>query len=429
MKRVWKIGSVVVASALGVTMLACSTNTAGTTFETENDIALTVLNRDGSPAANARVLVRRVDYVAGYVDRDTDDTYGVEGESPIGAMDTTLGIFNAETDANGQVSIKARMKPTSYVVEVRGETDKAISRVSVTEKDTLYPLEIKLAAPGSVSGRVYLPNGVRTASVGVQGVDYVAQTDTLGNFTFESLPEGTFNVVGYVLRDAGSNMGDEEDRRKALQNIGFKSTSVKSEKETSNIAIGTAPLDTTVVYPEYLFENFENGVSGWYKNYSKYSDADLSVDDAGKGREGKAAHFVYSNDSLYSWALMGYGFVEMQDFSSLDSIVLWARGTVDNDTTQWISVSMDVLLDEPDSAAGLIEGKAWAHINVNNQWKRIVVTPADFRDSTDTNGGNLGWNAVKDHITNFNIFGGGKSKEIWIDDIEFHGVEDFDRPL
>lgn len=424
MKRVWKIGSVVVASAMGVAMLACSTNTAGTTFETEDDIALTVLNRDGSPAANARVLVRRVDYVAGSINRDLDDTYGSEGESPVGAMDTTVGIFNAVTDVNGQVTIRARMKPTTYVVEARGEVDKAVSRLSITEKDTLYPVEMELAAPGAVSGRVYLPNGVRTATVGVQGVDYFVQTDTLGNFTFESLPEGTFNVVGYVVREQTSNMGDNAAPSETQQALGFTSTKVKSDKETSDIQIGTAPVEET--YPEYLFENFENGVASWYKTVARYASAELSSVDGKDGREGKVAHFEYTNDSLYNWALFGFPFSKMQDFSELDSIVLWVRGATDKDSTQWISVSMDVLVD---STSEYTSGKAWAHVYINNEWTRYVVTPKDFRDSTDTNGGNLGWDAVKDHVTNFNIFGGGGSSEIWVDDIEFYGVTGFDRPL
>lgn len=426
MKRVWKIGSVVVASAMGVAMLACSTNTAGTSFETENDIALTVLNRDGSPAANARVLVRRVDYVAGNSSRDLDESYVHEGESPVGAMDTTAGIFNAITDNNGQVSIKAKMKRTSYVVEVRGEEDKAISRVSVTDRDSIYPVEIKLAAPGSVTGRVYLPNGIRTASVGVQGVDYFVETDTLGNFTFESLPEGSFNVVGFVFKEQKYYQDGESKVETRNHPLGFASTKVKSDTETSSVKIGDAPADTVIEYPDYLLENFENGVASWYTTVARYASATLSSDSGVAGREGRVAHFKYSNDSLYNWALMGYGFSEMQDFSDLDSIVLWVRGTADNDTTQWVSVSMDVLVD---STSEYTSGKAWAHVRVNDEWKRLVVTPADFRDSTDTNGGNLGWEAVKTHVTNFNIFGGGGSNEIWIDDIEFHGVKGFDRPL
>lgn len=428
MKRVWKLGSAVVASAMGVTLLACSdTNTAGTTFETENDIALTVLNGDGTPAANARVLVRRVDYVAGSVSRDYDDTYGSAGESPIGAMDTIVGIFNAVTDVNGQVTIKARMKPTNYVIEARGEVDKAVSRLSITEKDSLYPVEMTLSAPGVVSGQVYLPHGVRTATVGVQGIDYFVRTDTLGNFVFESLPEGTFNVVGYVVREQTSDMGDDAEPVESHQALGFTSTKVRSDKETVNIQIGNAPVQDTVTYPEYLFENFENGVASWYKTVARYASAELSIAESVAGREGKVAHFEYSIDSLYNWVLFGYPFPKMQDFSELDSIVLWVRGTAVEDSAQWVSVSMDVLID--DSTSQYKSGKAWAHVFVNNEWTRYVVTPADFRDSTDTNGGNLGWDAVKDHVTNFNIFGGGGSNEVWVDDIEFYGVTGFDRPL
>lgn len=428
MKRVLKFGSVVVASALGVTMLACSnTDTAGTTFETENDIALTVLNEDGSPASNARVLVRRVDYVAGDFNREMDEAYGTGSESPVSAMDTAAGVFNAVTDNNGQVVIKAKMKPTYYMVEARGETNKVVSRVSITESDTSYSMEMKLAAPGAVSGQVYLPNGVRTATVGMQGIDYFVQTDTLGNFEFESLPAGSFNVVGFVYTEQKYEMDGESQVFQKHQSLGFASTKVRSSKEATGLQIGKAPEPVTdsVVIPEYQFETFENGVANWYTSVARYSSATLTAVDAGKGREGSAAHFVYANDSMYNWALMGYSFPKMQDFSALDSVALWVRGTADNDTTQWISVSFDVLVD---STSKYKSGKSWAHVKINNQWKRYVITPDDLQDSTDENGGNLGWNAVKDHVTNFNIFGGGKSNEIWVDDIEFYGVKDFDRP-
>lgn len=426
MKRVLKFGSAVLGTALGVTILACSDGgMAGTTFETENDIALTIFNEDGSPASNARVLVRRMDYLAGSFNYDVDDTYGTANESPIGATDTSAGVFNVVTDENGQVTIKAKMKPTYYVVEARGEVDKAVSRVSINEKDSSYTVEMTLAAPGAVSGQVYLPSGVRTATVGVQGVDYFVQTDTLGYFTFESLPAGTFNVVGYVYTEQKYDMDGETQVLSRRQTLGFASTKIRSSKDVEGVQVGTRP-DPVVEIPENLFENFENGVASWYTNVARYASATLTSDDAGKGREGKVAHLKYSNDSLYNWALMGYAFPKMQDFSTLDSIVLWARGTAMDDTTQWISVSMDVLVD---STSKYKSGKAWAHMKVNNQWKRIVVTPDDFQDSTDTNGGNLGWPAVMDHVTNFNIFGGGGSNEIWIDDIEFYGVKGFDRPL
>ncbi|MCQ2096994.1 MAG: hypothetical protein MJY87_03500 [Fibrobacter sp.] len=431
MKRVLKFGSAVLGTALGVTMLACSDGgMAGTTFETENDIALTILNEDGSPASNARVLVRRMDYLAGSSSRDFDDTYGVAGESPVSATDTLAGIFNAVTDANGQVSIKAdkkRMKATSYVIEARGEKNKAISRVSINETDSLYPVEIKLAPPGAVSGQVYLPNGVRTATVGVQGIDYFVQTDTLGNFVFESLPEGSFNVTGFVYNEQSYDVDGETQVFASKQNLGFTSTKVKSSKETEGVLIGKVaePVDDTVKIPEYQFETFERGVASWYTSASRYASATLMLANADKGREGVVAHLTYKNDSLYNWALMGHAFSKMQDFSTMDSLVLWIRGSATADT-QWVSISFDVLVD---STSEYKSGKAWAHRGVTAEWTRYVIVPSDFQDPvTDTNGGNIGWDEVKSHVTNFNIFGGGKSSEIWVDDIEIYGVKNFERP-
>lgn len=435
MKRVWINKCLMALVPLGLALLACSndpTNTAGSSFETEN-IAFMVYNEDGSPAANARVLVRRMDYVAGIDKIDIEDDYAEGEESPIRATDSLKGIYNVVTDDSGRVVItgskKHPIKHTNYIAEARVAKQKAITRFAVTEEALKAPVdvEVKLANAGAVSGKVYLPSGVRTATVGLQGVDYFVQTDTTGKFHFESLPEGAFNVMGFVhvIQSLDMGMGDGAELVERHQALGFTSAKVVSDEEMEGVIIGSEPVKDSDV-PEYLFETFENGISSWYTTVARYASATLESSEAGEGRKGKVAHFKYSNDSLYNWALMGYAFPKMQDFSSLDSIVLWARGTATKDSAQWISVSMDVLVD---STSEYESGKAWAHVYINDEWKRYVVTPKSFQDSTDKNGGNLGWPAVNDHVTNFNIFGGGGSNEVWIDDIEFYGVKDFDKPL
>lgn len=432
MKRVWINKCLMALVPLGLALLACSndpTNTAGSSFETEN-IAFMVYNEDGSPAANARVLVRRMDYVAGIDKIDIEDDYAEGEESPIRATDSLKGIYNVVTDDSGRVVItgskKHPIKHTNYIVEARSKGMKAVSRFAVTEESLETPVEVKveLMEAGAVSGQVYLPSGVRTATVGLQGVDYFVQTDTLGNFRFESLPAGAFNAMSFVHVERSYDMGEGAEVVEVHQALGFAPAKVESGEEIEGVKIGNRP-DTTSDVPEYQFETFENGISSWYTTVARYASATLESSEAGEGRKGKVAHFKYSNDSLYNWALMGYAFPKMQDFSSLDSIVLWVRGTATKDSAQWISVSMDVLVD---STSEYESGKAWAHVYINDEWKRYVVTPKSFRDSTDKNGGNLGWPAVNDHVTNFNIFGGGGSNEVWIDDIEFYGVKDFDRP-
>ena len=46
-------------------------------------------------------------------------------------------------------------------------------------------------------------------------------------------------------------------------------------------------------------------------------------------------------------------------------------------------------------------------------------------DTADSNGGNVGWDAVKDRVTKIGIFGQ-MGTEVWIDDIEVYGYGIFD---
>lgn len=66
-------------------------------------------------------------------------------------------------------------------------------------------------------------------------------------------------------------------------------------------------------------------------------------------------------------------------------------------------------------------------MTLDTAWTRYVVTPEDVADTVRI-GGNIGWEKVKDHVTNLNIFGGGVGGpfEIWVDDITIYGVKDVD---
>jgi hypothetical protein len=162
-----------------------------------------------------------------------------------------------------------------------------------------------------------------------------------------------------------------------------------------------------------LFADFEDGTRGWQTGVSEYAKAKLKseqVDD----REGWVAHFSSVNDSALNWALMGFAFEDPVDFSNLDSVVFWAKGT------DYISVSFDV---NADSTEDVVTGKSWTHLELDSVWRRYSVTPADMLDSSDTNGENLGWDAVKTHVTHFSLFSGPGTSEFWIDDIEFFGIK------
>lgn len=395
---------------------ACSKDSgvAGSTIETENTVAMDVLFADGTPAARTKVFVRPDDYLAG-------------------AKSDEENLWNGETDDNGRLELKG-FEAGSYVVEARGELEKAAYRLEFA--DTMSTeIQVTMKAAGSLKGVVNYDKSRLPVKVSVVGLDYVVETDSLGNFEFKSLPEGNFDVVAFEYAKlkhcvAGKDGELECSTYDRVLNIASAPTVIKT-KESDNIVIAyipqpvkkdtvekdTLPADTTPVYPHVMFEDFEDSTYGWYTAYSRYATGKLSADEAGFGREGLVAHFEYSNDSLYNWVLMGTGIAEEAiDFSEMDSIVFYARGNGD------MMISLDKYQDS-------VFIKTWNHYDLDslaeseeNPWVRICVQPTDFFKA-DSSGGNMGWDAVKDSIVSINFFGGSRGSEFWIDDIEIFGVK------
>jgi hypothetical protein len=438
-KWVWHIGF---AAAVGALIAACSSSngidpSAGTSLETENSVAvvLAVKQSDGSPAARTKVLVRPVDFLAGANNMDVVKDHE-KGESPVVVSDSTLGILNLETDEQGRLNLK-RLKPGTYNVEARQDTTKAFVRVVVTDvsRDSV---SIKLEPTGAVSGQVYLPENESSVTVGVKGLDYFVETDEEGKFEFKSLPKGLLTLVGFTFRTYKTlDMDGKPSAISNLMTVGSSNTKVESGKTSKNVTIGQKQVpasDTTVkedVYPVVLFADFEDSTYGWYISRSKYAEAQLDAEKNVAGRKGMVAHFVYQNDSNANWALMGRALNEMTDMSELDSVVFWARSGL-SDSSQWISVSFDVLLDSIAlDSTGYENGKAWVHLELDTTWQRFVVTPKDLIEPDEHNiGGNIGWDAVKEHVTNLNFFGGGVTQgtpyEMWLDDITIYGVKNLE---
>lgn len=397
---VWKLG----LAALGGAFVACGSNagseTAGSSMETENSIALSVRLADGTPAARMKIFVRPEGYLP-----------GAEGASVDSAMNAN---FNFETDDNGNVEFKS-LEDGKYVVEARGESLKGIAKIEYDGQDSdMVQLDINVVKAGSVAGQVYLPEGVSSVSVGVEGMEYRVQTDTLGKFKFASLPAGELNMVAYVYDDSAS--GDDS---KKLKNYGSISVDLAAG-EQENVFIG----DSAKMPKAFVFEDFENGVDNWYVFSSPYASGTVEMVDAGKGRDGKAAHFVCENDSNAGWVLMGASFVEVVNMSKLDSVVFWARGvrTKKDQDDLFIHFAFDAV---PDSTQSFTEGKAWVNFDIDSAWTRFVVIPKNLLkpDSANT-GGNIGWDSVKTNVNKFSIFGG-VGGEFWFDDIEVYGVKEF----
>lgn len=406
MNRVWKLG----LAALGGALVACSggdSGVAGSSMETENSIALSVQLADGSPAARVRVIVRPDSYLAGA--DSLEDSLVDEN-------------MNFETDSTGKL-ILDNLGYGSYIVEARSDSLKGASKFNYRSWQTEGGrVSLHLGKPGLVSGRVLVEDDedASEVTVAVQGLDYSVMADGMGNFEFESLPAGYFEMVAFVQTD--SVVVDDSGKKgkvRVIRKLGSSIANVRAGQENA-VVIDTRPQDSL---PSFVFEDFEGSIDAWKVQHSENADGSIETVDAGLGREGKAAHFTCENDSAYNWVLMGRSLGGMVDMSNLDSIVFWARtDIVDTAKRKYISFSLDLNVD---STSELTSGKAWVHLDVDTVWNRYVVTPDDFLEPDSNNiGGNLGWEAVKHNITDLSIFGG-TGGEFWIDDIEVFGYSKF----
>ena len=388
-KRAWTYG----LATLAFCYVACDSgrSTAGSSLETENSIAVLVQLADGTPAARMKVVVRPESYLSGASELGSDSLYQL----------------NFETDDQGRV-VLSDVPSGSYVIEARNDSLnlKGFEKIAYVEADSATPLTVEVSEPTKVSGRVGLPQLVRrAATVSVQGLDYQVPMDSTGYFEFESLPSGNIEIVAFV-NDATDD---------SVKVYGKIETDVGSGSE--ELYLG----DSAYVKTEFVFDDFENGVAQWVPTASKNAEVKLNVEAAGFGREGNVAHFVCKRDSAaeWDWALIGRelgGFVDMSD---LDSIVFWARSS----EASKISFAFDVFVND-DSITSSENIKAWGHYDVDTAWTRYTVIPSKL-DTADSNGGNVGWDAIKNRVTKLGIFGQ-MGTEVWVDDIEVFGYGIFD---
>ena len=388
-KRAWTYG----LATLALCCVACdSGRTAGSSMETENSIALQVQLADGTPAARMDVIVRPDSYLSGASELGSDSIYQL----------------HFETDKYGRVVLRD-VPSGSYVIEARSDSLnlKGFEKIAYVEADSTTPLTVEVSEPTKVSGRVGLPQMVRSAAtVSVQGLDYHVQMDSTGYFEFESLPNGNVEIVAFV-NEAGVDSVTEYGRIEA---------DVGSDSSEGALYLG----DSAYVKTYFVFEDFENGKDSWAPSASYNASVDFDIAPADLDREGNAAHFVCVRDSAadWDWALIGRDLGGYVDMSNLDSIKFWARAS----EASQISFAFDVFVNS-DSVTSSDNKKAWKHFEVDTVWTQFVVIPAEL--DTSNNGGNVGWDSIKDSVTKISIFGQ-MGTEIWVDNIEVFGYGIFD---
>ena len=387
-KRAWTYG----LATLALFNVACdSGRTAGSSMETENSIAVLVQLADGTPAARMDVIVRPESYLSGASELGSDSLYQL----------------HFETDEQGRVVLSS-VPSGSYVIEARSDSLnlKGFEKIAYVESDSTTPLTVEVSEPTKVSGRVGLPQLVRSsATVSVQGLDYQVPMDSTGYFEFESLPNGNVEIVAFV-NETGADSVTEYGRIEA--DVGAQSD--------AGLYLG----DSAYVKNYFVFDDFENGKDGWEPSASYNASVDFDIAPADLDREGNAAHFICVRDSAadWDWALIGRDLGGYVDMSNLDSIKFWARASEKSQ----ISFAFDVFVNS-DSVTSSENKKAWKHFEVDTVWTQFVVIPAEL--DTSNNGGNVGWDSIKDSVTKISIFGQ-MSTEIWVDNIEVFGYGIFD---
>lgn len=172
--------------------------------------------------------------------------------------------------------------------------------------------------------------------------------------------------------------------------------------DSQRFAIGSVLVDD---FEHDSLQSRLSGASVWSATAADSATTTFfGIQEAGKGRAGRALRFSYSAPKGYVLTSVPLP-AGVRSLRSLDSIVFWARGTGTVGTS----------FDRETS------GKAWTFRKLDTSWTRIRIRPVDL-DSASHLGGNIGWLAVRDEIARLTFFPSGGGTELWMDDIRLYGV-------
>lgn len=414
--------AVAVVSAVGLT--ACSeTETAGvSTVETENAYIIQVVDEGGVPVANATARLRPADYLPELnsalakevVYYDPADTMPTPYSSPLSACYSDQKVCVYKSDSLGFISLD-RVIADSMTLEILDGQRGSFTTLVANEIQEGDSAEITINPYGMMVGKVDLPEGEKFAWVQIYGTDRKMKTDSLGNFGFGLLAPGDYRiriVAGEtIMEEARTVVSYEKPVVSSSSSLPESSSSEEvlnylsvldfENGLKSNIVFGgdsstlyLKPTDTTSVIMS----------PGEY-------EAELSIVEAGAGREGHAMHWTSSAEKG-RWSFMGLWMCSSTtpcDFSAIDSIEYFVRGTGS------YSFNLETIADGSTGKAVFLDTLQGA-----DEWERVVVKPSDFMEG-DSTYGNMGWDFVSKRVTNIAV-PAYYDAEIWIDDIKFYGV-------
>ena len=382
-------------------LLTCCSETVritGNASETGNTIQGVALYDDGSPAQHAFVKILPVTFYSG---SDTIPKY-----------DSTV------TDQNGFFKLKAQ-EPVDQRLEIRDSQDFAVSSVvpfdSVNDPDSLQSqlvpainlsTQINKADSNFYNSRVYL-----------YGTHYTTNVDAEGNFVFESLPQGNYELR-FVSNDSVINVAN---------------LPVLSDQDSTEIHLG--------LNKKLLVENFEDGDNqtlvgrdwggGWWFSYgdnldggasqilpSSFPESVFSALETEGSYQGNSLKLNFEMDAEHLGAYYTAGFQmgtsdKSYDLSKLDSIHLWMKG----------QGSIRLQFENKVLSDSLLE---WRHygktITLEKNWNLFSIASKDLDVPTGSKFENETWETVAQAIISI-TFKAEEDVELWLDDVTIYGLD------
>lgn len=342
---------------------------------------IVVLTEDGSPAVYAAVALRSSDYIA--------EKFSLQNSLVKADLRTDSdGMFTMEWPDSGsyRLTILAGNNSFSKVYDANG--------LSVI--DTL-----KLNVSSSISSKVTLKSGEDFAWVGAYGFDILVKTDSLGTYVLPAVPADESLNLYFVHADGSAP---------------FVEWTVKSPRE-----------GTSVLNPVTLLYDFEEVSDSWYMDVdtlyknSTYYLSDGSVDryhllkdhlEMDESRGSRVFHGKYALAlDPYAWVLVGTGMDEVRNFSAIDSIEFYAKGTG----------KFRLALENWESYAKATKA-ASAWVALDSTWKRFVFKPSDLcYNGAEQKACDESWDNLKNRVKQIHIFPK-EGKDFYMDDVKLYGV-------
>lgn len=373
--------------ALSSILFACSNgeeHASGIWDETQNGLALHVVDSKGIPVANAKVRIIKTTAWAQKI---------AENGTPV--------TDSAVTDSSGIASLK-KISEAAYA-EVSAQT--GVSRIALASGDSIKNDTLRTAS--SINGVVNaasLPKEVR-----LYGTSFRASVNADGSFAFDSIPAGDYAVVANA---------DSEYAYCGQALV----TEAASITDTLSLETGDSLLidDFENSDAANRFHNITNG--GWWYNYSdstssvtpaKAENSLVKNDSSWNGSQSYHAAFSVSTTYSGAFALCGFdiGISPVldtaigYDMSAVDSITFYTRG----------SGHIKIQFYGSHALSTNTTGDWIYEFDLLSEWTRITVVPP----------GNADWEDIKNTITTI-TFMSTSDADIWLDNIVFHGISPTD---